>query len=296
MRVPLQAFTIFSLAIDPSDSETLYVAGAVDYYTHQILKSSDGGATWQAVHYPFFSGPYDSDGFLQIQPSSLAVWAIESCAARCFGASLIRSDDGGVIWSNVGRSDITNIYNYSINSYALDPANENGVYLLDSEGLFKSSDKGATWSKIGAGPGVGRDSVLVVDVFNPAVLYAGGEPIFVDGVSGFSRSADGGSTWETTLDRPISAIVADPRRAGTVWVGTAENIFVSVDFGVTWSTATPALDVGIVSLSLAGSDLYAGTAVGVYELTTILVNAVPSGPPLLIHGPRRLDGVLNPQD
>jgi hypothetical protein len=118
---------------------------------------------------------------------------------------------------------------------------------MGSRGLFKSSDGGGSWRKLGASP-LNRDvTAVAVDPRHPLTVYAGTD-------AGVIKSLDGGSSWRLVSaalgahgrDRwymDASALVVDPRDSRTVYAATmCTGVFRSTDGGHRWSPANAGLD------------------------------------------------------
>lgn len=119
-----------------------------------------------------------------------------------------------------------------------------------SAGVWRSTDRGATWTFSDAGLGYGEGGPELLKIWHVTAangaIYAGAEPV------GLFRSTDGGETWEHLRglrDHPSSAgwmpgngglclhsIVADPADPQRMWVGTsAAGTFATTDGGETWA-------------------------------------------------------------
>jgi len=93
------------------------------------------------------------------------------------------------------------------------------------DGVYRSQDGGATWLKVGGGPG-GVISALAVHPDDPALLYAGTAAT----TSVLWGSRDGGQSWQPSpLGLPaspqgwtpgITALAVDARQPGVLYVGT----------------------------------------------------------------------------
>jgi hypothetical protein len=108
------------------------------------------------------------------------------------GAGLMRSDDAGATWTPVSLPNASRVL-------AIDPTNHQVLYVAGEDGVYRSRDDAASWSRILAyGPTVGFDVLtLAVSPADPSVLYlglAGKTP--ASGDLWFHRSKDGGTTWE----------------------------------------------------------------------------------------------------
>jgi hypothetical protein len=103
------------LAVDPQNSSTVYACGSVG-----VLKSVDGGATWNAMNsgLPWVPAQWDTITALVIDPqNSNNVYV--AITGRVF-----RSTDGAAHWSEVN----TGLTVTSVNTLALDPKDPRTVY------------------------------------------------------------------------------------------------------------------------------------------------------------------------
>lgn len=126
------------------------------------------------------------------------------------------------VWKKISPPEAAQGYGGS--SLVVDPSNPDVLYLpLDMNGLWKSSDRGSTWTRLGNPAQTGfpvtqyldSPSKVAVDPGNPLRLYA---TQGVRGVTqGFWISGDGGATWtvpqgfrdlHVTLD--ITSLSVDP--------------------------------------------------------------------------------------
>lgn len=146
-----------------------------------------------------------------------------------------------------------------------------------SEWLSVSTDAAGTWSDLGADL-LGSVEDLAIDPTNPARLYAGTR-------RGFARSGDGGATWDCAVIAPptagglapaiavdsVNAVTVDTATPGTLYAGTWEGVFKSLDFGTNWFLSSTGLvnqAVRVLELDpFAPTTLYAGTDGGVFIST-----------------------------
>lgn len=104
------------------------------------------------------------------------------------------------------------------------------------EGLWRSSDGGATWTRSCKGMFVECDvRALVTDPHRPNVLYAGTN-------EGVYRSENDGDDWKRLegplTDRITWSLLVLPHRPDTVFAGTRPaGLFRSTDAGATWQEA-----------------------------------------------------------
>jgi photosystem II stability/assembly factor-like uncharacterized protein len=233
------------LAVDPSDSATIYAAGGAG-----VWKTTDGGSTWQVGP----TGPFA--GQVVVAPS--APQTLYALAAPGWE----RSDDGGVSWRQLGAPS-------GVQLLAVDPTDANAVYGLKTDGIVKSSDGGAHWSLLSfLFPG--QPLRLIVDPRRPSTLYAG--DLAVEGGASVWRSTDAGATWNAAdagLPRPLRDLVLAP--SGTLYAaidapigGPPTALWQSADGGDSWQMVSEFGDL-VVGLAVdAGSPdrLYASLTPG----------------------------------
>ena len=198
------------------------------------------------------------------------------------GGGVWKTTDGGNTWVPLtdGLPVLTS------GALAFDPTDPNVIYYgtgeqnycgwscLPGDGLYRSTDGGATWVKIGTRDEVG-DYIdqIYVRPDNPDV-------IFVASNDGLARSTDGGSTWSwvfTTND--VNSIVARSDDPDHMFIGVyGSGVYESTDGGSTWTavSALPTSGIGRVELAISPSNpdiLYAsftdtyGGLEGLYKTT-----------------------------
>lgn len=196
---------ISDVAVDPTDKKTWFVATAAG----GVWKTVNAGVTFA----PVFDGQGSfSTGAITIDPNNpnvIWVGSGENNAQRvvAFGDGVYKSTDGGRSWRNVGLKESEHI-----GRILVDPRNSDVVYVASQgplwskggeRGLYKTTDGGATWTRIlHADDWTGVNDVQL-DPRNPDVLIATTWQrqrrtcCFVAGGpgSGVHRSTDGGKTW-----------------------------------------------------------------------------------------------------
>ena len=172
------------------------------------------------------------------------------------GYPIFRTTNSGDTWTGQRNG----IRTFGITTFAFDPAAPDTVYAgTQFEGVFKTTDGGSTWAATGALPPLPVYS-LAVDS-GSGIVYAGTHV-------GVYRSVDGGASWISPgLSGWVSAIAVVPGNPATVYAGISPNsfpwgVFKSEDGGETWTDT--GLTEGVVSMSVSGSTVYAGTINGVF--------------------------------
>jgi photosystem II stability/assembly factor-like uncharacterized protein len=208
-----------------------------------------------------------------------------------------RTTDCGRIWTPIFDDQPTG----SIGAIALAPSNPDIIYVGSGEGLqrpdlstgdgiYKSTDAGATWTHLGLGDAQ-QIPQIVVDPRNPDRLYVAvlGHPYGPNEERGLFRSDDGGRSFRRVLfkDENTGAVdvVLDPANPDIVYAvlwearqgpwengefsGPGSGLFKSLDGGQTWRQLTDGLPtfadgLGRIGITVAPSDprrLYATVAV-----------------------------------
>ncbi|HUI84089.1 MAG TPA: glycoside hydrolase [Candidatus Binatia bacterium] len=190
-----------------------------------------------------------------------------------------KTTDYGRTWTPIFDREPTG----SIGAIAVAPSDPNVVYVGSGEGLhrpdlsvgdgiYKSSDAGATWTHLGLREGQ-QISQLAVDPRDPNRLFAAvaGHPYGPNPERGIYRSSDGGQTFEKVLYRDENIggndVRIDPANPeivyATLWEaregpwengefnGTGGGIFRSADGGQTWKQLAGGLPAGVVQAYVA---------------------------------------------
>ena len=190
-----------------------------------------------------------------------------------------KTTDAGRTWRPIFDDQPTG----SIGWVVVAPSDPNILYVGSGEGLprpdlavgdgiYKSTDAGATWTHLGL-----RDAQqipkIAVDPKNPNRLFVAalGHPYGPNEERGIFRSTNGGQTFERVLFKDANTggkdVDIDPSNPDIVyatmweqrqgpwengaWDGTNGGIFKSTDGGTTWKPLTQGLPPGIVNAELA---------------------------------------------
>lgn len=206
--------------------------------------------------------PQDSDVILVIQ----------------FTKGLFRSTDAGATFAPFGTGISTNV-----RDLVQDPTDDQCLYVLDGQQVFKSGDFGATWSALslvadeplkGIGLPASGNGVLVYDAFNvyhsadaganwsvaasvvpfagtffDSIAYAAdGSVAYVGSNNGARRSSDGGASFAATsgsFTEWVQAVTVLPTDPDTLIVGTPfDGLFRSTDAGVNFAPVGGGVPVG----------------------------------------------------
>jgi photosystem II stability/assembly factor-like uncharacterized protein len=155
-------------------------------------------------------------------------------------------------------------------AFAAVPGQPSHLYLgATNSWIYESVDQGASWhrlSKLDSADGLVIDNI-VVDASNPALVYVAAWKVDERG-GGLWVSRDAGRTWssvEGLRGQSIRAFAQAPSDPRTLFAGTLEGIFRSVDAGAHWTLISPPGSQEIYeveSLAVDPADpniIYAGT-------------------------------------
>ena len=185
---------------------------------------------------------------------------------------LYRSDNQGDRWIRITPGLKTPGIRVSCLEFY--PANPDIMYagttgIWNDGGLYRSLDRGETWTQI---PGrIGKLSVHALQFVpgTPSLVYAGTE----DGVY---KSFDGGSSWKHISEgfqhQYVKSLAVHPENSQIVYAGTWRQVYKSHDGGITWKHIPTGMDrdTDIFALQIdpkSPSVLYAATCNGIFKTT-----------------------------
>jgi hypothetical protein len=248
-----------SLAVDPNDSQKLYVAAGMYLpswgRTAAILRSGDRGATWSRTELPIRLGG-NSDGRgtgerLQVDPNKGSILFLGTSQDGLF-----KSTDAGATWSQVAgfpASAGATFVLFDKSSSGNGAATRTlyvGIAATSGETLYRSTDGGATWAPVPGGPAGLMPVQGALDGSGHLVLtYANGL-----GPNGITAGAvykltTASNTWTNISPAAPSAswqfgyggLALDPRNTNTIVVSTidrwstGDDLYKSTDGGATWT-------------------------------------------------------------
>jgi photosystem II stability/assembly factor-like uncharacterized protein len=264
-----------AVALDPNDDQVIYVgSGEANFANHcryglGLYKSIDGGSTWEVYGEDTFGGRcfsrilVDPDDTSVLYASITHAGGLPSFDFNMAGArghpgalgplGVWKSTDGGHTWAQLTNGVPGDL---SATDMAMDPSDPQTLYAAighifgDSRnGVYKSSDGGASWTKLTGGlptSGVGRISLAVTPA-NPQRIYASivhNCDSQGNGASTYSvyRSDDGGQTWVSKYPGSIHSsygwylniITASPTDANVAFVAGLE-LYRTTNGGDSWS-------------------------------------------------------------
>jgi len=229
------------LAIDPTNTATLYAATSIGLY-----KSSDSGVSWMQI---LAAGKAVRQ--VVLAPSApTTLYAVYGDIVNTPN-QLAKSVDGGANWQILTSAIPPPVLSQVlyIGSLAIDPSNASTLWMSTSVSVLQSMDGGAQWSdeadfvhSLTLG-----DSILpeaggvIVDPANPARVYVccGFSPGLAPG--SVFRTEDGGKTWTEGQNSGAAGLgppVLDPRNSSVLYDTWRNGVAHSGDAGQSWDTLT----------------------------------------------------------
>jgi photosystem II stability/assembly factor-like uncharacterized protein len=227
----LPAIGIADIAIDPVDTMNMYIATGDGYgyeaggwfwggtYTAGVMKSTDGGLTWNTTGLTYSMTDNNIVQRLIINPANPQVLI---AAAR---DGVWRSADAGATWTQVSNQ---HMYDLEINV-----ANDSIIYGSGGTKIYRSTDMGLTWSTLASGiGGGGRISIAVTEADSMMIyaLSANGNVYRSVNASTFTFMGTPGVSFYGYYD---AVLAVSPFNADELMVGGLE-IEGSLDGGVSW--------------------------------------------------------------
>ena len=223
---------------------------------------------------PAFTSGRHAD--MAVDPKNRHVWYVAMAAG-----GLWKTTNSGLTFTPV----FDNYGAYSMCCVLVDPKNSNVVWLATGEntnlrsatageGVFKSTDAGATWKRVGLehSEKIGK---MAIDPRNPDVVFVAAQgPLWSSGGDrGLYKTTDGGQTWKRVLEisenTGVTDVVLDPRNPDVVYAASYQRrrhagmligggpegaIYKSTDAGTTFKKLTnglPTVDIGRIALAVS---------------------------------------------
>ena len=258
---------------DQSNPSIIYACGAAEKFFDEglgVLKSVDGGATWNSV------GPAAQTWVTSIvlDPGRPAtIYAAAGGPAPYPGEGVFKSLDAGGHWDPA----MTGLSAHFVWTVEAARARPGEIYagVSSSFPARKSSDEGTDWQIVSTGITDPYVLDFAVNPTMPQIVYAGGPHVW--------KSEDGGTLWrQTSLPQAFKYVLAvDPRFSFIVYAATSYfdsgffpfdgGVYRSLDFGQTWAFSAAGLDStdsGRTIFELAvhpNGTIYAATGAGIYR-------------------------------
>lgn len=216
-----------------------------------VFRSTDNGDTWTAVNNGLDNHHISTDHL---------IWALAASpggelVAASFG-TLYHSSDRGSSWNEAEAAPWITLFSAVVS--ARDGSFIGAATAGGGEGIYRSTDGGATWTQTG----LEENGIRSLIVTGTGSILAG-----CNESEGIYRSTDNGATWHATslTDMKVHEMVADS--SGLITTGLVDGEYAqSNDDGITWEKIQYEPDVagfGTIAVSPEG-DIYNSSANGLF--------------------------------
>ncbi len=190
-----------AVAVDPSNPSVVW-AGAASGGLWKSTTGGDGASAWTLIDTGF---PLVAVSAITIDPQNPQTMYIGTGemgrydrgqvgtpgARSSYGIGVIKSTDGGVSWQATGLT-WTIDQSRAVFAVKLDPTDSSILWCATSEGLYKSTDSGATW--VNSHPSLMAIDV-VIDPWNHDRVWVSHGQLNGTPDPGIYRTTDGGASW-----------------------------------------------------------------------------------------------------
>jgi photosystem II stability/assembly factor-like uncharacterized protein len=254
---------VTAIAVDPTNASITYIGGA----DGGVWKTTNGGTNWTPLTDTQASLAI---GAIAIDPSNHNIIYVGTGEDNnnldgYTGAGILKSTDGGTTWTHIPGQFVgpfgATAGGGSIGALAVHPTNGQivlaAVSLPGADGIYRSTDGGATWTATGLSGSRLSGTGVVFDPTNGNNAFAAIGNAFGNTSNGIYKSTDGGVTWTgpaqtnpppgrvTIAIAPSSPTTLYAALAtaldGTATAGSLLGLFKTTDGGTTFNqlTATP---------------------------------------------------------
>ncbi len=281
----LGSLGVSGIAIDPNNSNTVYIAtgdgDGNDTYSIGIMKSADGGATWNSTGLNWNTTQNRQTRKIIIDPNNSNILFVVTTSG------IFKTTDAGATWTNLITGNFRDI--------EFNPANSNTIFACTNTAFYKSTNGGNSFNFISSGTpasGVGR-LTLAVTANDTNYVYLLATNSSDNGFKGIYRSTDAGDSFVLRANSPNVlgwsqagndsggqgwydlALEASPTNRNEIYTGGV-NMWKSTNGGASLYAITNWWNVSgsigfvhadIHSIDYYGNTLYCGSDGGIFRST-----------------------------
>ncbi len=249
-----------AFAAVPGEPHHLYL-GTTNSWLYESL---DGGANWHRLSKLDSADDLILDHIV-VDPLNPATVFVAAWKLDYPGGGLWVSRDGGHTWS-----EVEGLRGQSIRAFAQAPSNPKILFAGTLEGVFRSTDAGASWTQISPAGSqeIHEIESLAIDPTDPGIIYAGSWHLPW-------KTTDGGQNWSNIKkgiidDSDVFSILVDPTQPSIVFASACSGIYKSEnaaeEFKQIKGIPSDARRTRVLKLDPSSRDIvYAGTTEGLYK-------------------------------
>jgi len=218
---------VWVVTVSPVQNNTVFIGTR----TNGILRSTNGGDTWQEINEGLNSRTIHS---IEIDPETGIIYI------GAFFDGIYRSFDNGDSWEKISN----HILQATTTDLAVNWRNSDSVYVTTKCGFYKSADGGLSWDLQDLCSPIYEIGTyeLEIDPYDPNYIYISYYPNYGIYQGGIYSSSDGGSTWHTYNDGlPMYAVfygiaIADYQNGSRrIYLSSGKGAYYSDDLAQTWT-------------------------------------------------------------
>ena len=210
-----------------------------------------------------------------VDPKNPSVWYVAASAGN-----LWKTENRGNTWTPIFES----YGSYSLGAVVVDPKDANVVWLGTGEnnnqrsvsfgdGIYKSSDAGKTWTRMGLENSEHIQNILIDPRDSNVVYVSAIGPLWSRGGDrGLYKTTDGGRTWKAVLtigpDTGVTDVAMDPKNPNVLYAaayqrrravgqlvggGPESGLYKTTDGGAKWTKLTkglPTVEIGRIGIGI----------------------------------------------
>ncbi len=210
-----------------------------------------------------------------VDPKNANVWYVAVSAGN-----LWKTENRGNTWTPI----FENYGSYSLGAVVVDPKNSNVVWLGTGEnnnqrsvsygdGIYKSIDAGATWTRMGLENSEHIQNILIDPRDSNVVYVSAIGPLWnAGGDRGLYKTIDGGKTWKAVLtisaDTGVTDVAMDPKNPNVLYAaayqrrravgqlvggGPESGLYKTTDGGAKWTKLAkglPTVEIGRIGVAI----------------------------------------------
>lgn len=180
---------IRTLLIDKDEHNVLYAGGVAG----GIFKSTTNGQYWEPVEVNYDASVISVTSMVQASDGTIyaatgevfdSVNVTKQGVSAFAGAGVfVKAPDSDVFEQLQSTEPIDNADFFGITEISIDPSNDNNLYMTTWKGVYKSTDAGTSWTKVGDLPATYASDIKISE--NGVIITALEGQVYINSGSGF---------------------------------------------------------------------------------------------------------------